>query len=121
MSNKGEERRERNLSDRKVPSIHLICRLGATWFQIWLRTETRARIHTPHILFTHKQEQKRPKEIQTHTNNVIDGKQQNTYTERKVYSHMCHAHTHTLCLEIRFFQVVLLLQSARSEAGKNLR
>lgn len=98
MSNKGEERRERNLSDRKVPSIHLICRLGATWFQIWLRTEThtRTRIHTPHILFTHKQERKRPKEIQTHTNNVIDGKQQNTYTERKVYSHMCHSHTHTV-------------------------
>lgn len=120
MSNKGEERRERNLSDRKVPSIHLICRLGATWFQIWLRTEThtRTRIHTP---FTRKQERKRPKEIQTHTNNVIDGKQQNTYTERKVYSHMCHSHTHTLCLEIRFFQVVLLLQSARSEAGKKLR
>lgn len=97
MSNKGEERRERNLSDRKVPSIHLICRLGATWFQIWLRTEThtRTRIHTP---FTRKQERKRPKEIQTHTNNVIDGKQQNTYTERKVYSHMCHSHTHTHCV-----------------------
>lgn len=69
MSNKGEERRERNLSDRKVPSIHLICRLGATWFQIWLRTETRARAYTHHIyyLLTNKsrKDQKKSKHIPT--------------------------------------------------------
>lgn len=71
MSNKGEGKRERNLSDRKVPSIHLICRLGATWFQIWLRTEThvRAPTYTHHIYYLHTnksgKDQKKSKHIPT--------------------------------------------------------
>lgn len=81
MSNKGEERRERNLSDRKVPSIHLICRLGATWFQIWLRTETRARAHT-HTTYT----------IYTQTRAEKTKRNPNTYQQRNRWKTTKHIH-----------------------------